>query len=759
MKSRNTIVRITVLLLLSAVLCTVFSGCGKQDANEITSFAQLSRKGTKIGVAFNMYEYETLKKDYPDATIIAYHDHPLGYEDVANGRIDAYVYARQEMELAVESGTKGVKVLEDNYRVNPVACAVSPKTTIPSLLEKLNEFIGILKTDGTMDNMFRHWVTDLDDRMPEIPKAKDPKYRLRVGTAGTVRPYSYYVGTELRGYDIEFAYRFASWLGAEVEFRIYDFDGIIAAAAAGDVDCIMSNLYKTAENEKVIPFTDTLLNVEITAMVRDKDAKSGSKTASLTMDDLKNADIGTITGANFAEHIMRALPQANILYFNTVADEINAVKAGKVAACALDQPVARNVMAQDGSVKMMDGTLEELNYGLIFGKTDKGKELCEEFSAYVQALKSDGRLKEMQKKWFDAPDLSAVVMTDYRGLPDTNGTLYLATFQNPPFSFSKEELSVGYEVDMFVSFCKERGYGLEVTDVTLDALLSTVQSGRFDAACGGIAITEERKENMYFSEPNYSGGTVLLVKAGNGEDNDKKIFSSLAASFERTFIREDRWKLFLSGIGTTVLITVCSVFFGTLLGFFVFMLCRKGNRFANAVTRFAVWLVSGMPVVVLLMILYYIIFGQVAISGTVVSIFGFTLIFGSAVFSMVKAGVSAVDYGQTEAAYALGYTDRKTFFRIVFPQALPHFLPAYRAEIVSLIKATAVVGYVAVQDLTKMGDIVRSRTYEAFFPLIAVAVIYFVLAAILTSVVNLIVGRIDPKRRSKNEILKGVERK
>ena len=165
------------------------------------------------------------------------------------------------------------------------------------------------------------------------------------------------------------------------------------------------------------------------------------------------------------------------------------------------------------------------------------------------------------------------------------------------------------------------------------------------------------------------------------------------------------------------------------------------------------------PVVVLLMILYYLVFGKVAVSGTFVSVIGFTLIFGAAVYRMVRSGVGAVEGGQLEAAYALGYTDRRAFYRIILPQALPHFLPAYRGEIVSLIKATAVVGYVAVQDLTKMGDIVRSRTYEAFFPLIAVAVIYFVLAAVLTFIVNRAVKLIDPRKRTAKRILRGVNGK
>ena len=161
--------------------------------------------------------------------------------------------------------------------------------------------------------------------------------------------------------------------------------------------------------------------------------------------------------------------------------------------------------------------------------------------------------------------------------------------------------------------------------------------------------------------------------------------------------------------------------------------------------------------VVLLMILFYIIFGSVSISGVAVAVIGFTLTFGAAVFGLIRMGVGTIDRGQYEAAYALGHSSRHTFFRIILPQAIPHILPAYQGEIVSLIKATAIVGYIAVQDLTKMGDIVRSRTYEAFFPLIAVTVIYFVLEMLLGFAVGCIRIRVDPKMRKPEKILKGID--
>ena len=215
--------------------------------------------------------------------------------------------------------------------------------------------------------------------------------------------------------------------------------------------------------------------------------------------------------------------------------------------------------------------------------------------------------------------------------------------------------------------------------------------------------------------------------------------------------------LFLIGVAETMMITLASILIGTLFGFFVFMLCRNGNRLANGITKVCSVLVQGMPTVVLLMIFYYIIFGNFAISGTLVSIICFTLIFAASVFGLMKMGVGAVDPGQYEAAYALGYSNRRTFFKVILPQALPHVVPAYKGEITGLIKASSVVGYIAVHDLTKMGDLVRSRTYEAFFPLIAVAVIYFALEFLTAFIVNFLSRVLNPKRRKHEEILKGVK--
>lgn len=154
----------------------------------------MGEPGRKIGVPGDLLEFDTLQRDYPRAEILAYNDKPLAYEDVANGRLDAFVYARREMELALANGTKGVRLLDENYSKSTVAVGISPKTVIPDLQTKINAFLSEIKANGTLDDMFLRWVIQADGTMPEIALPKDPSLHLRVATTGTVMPYSYFVG-------------------------------------------------------------------------------------------------------------------------------------------------------------------------------------------------------------------------------------------------------------------------------------------------------------------------------------------------------------------------------------------------------------------------------------------------------------------------------------------------------------------------------------------------------------------------------------
>ena len=149
-----------------------------------------------------------------------------------------------------------------------------------------------------------------------------------------------------------------------------------------------------------------------------------------------------------------------------------------------------------------------------------------------------------------------------------------------------------------------------------------------------------------------------------------------------------------------------------------------------------------MPIVVLLLVLFYFVFGKVSIGGIVVAVIGFTLTFGSSVFSLMKMGVGTVDRGQYEAAYALGHSNSRTFFRIILPQAVRYVLPAVGNEFIALLKETSVAGYVAVVDLTRAGNLVRNNTHDMFNPLMLIALMYLLMVVLLTKALGILERRL-----------------
>ena len=761
---KGSLIRILFPCAAVALLsCAILSGCSKRG-DSITSISQLNEKGRIIAVSSDAPEEVRVRKDFPNATINGYTDVYPVYAKVAQGKTDACIHARVEMEQALKNGVTGVRILDETYCDNTVAVGISRVTPIPDLKNKINAFLQELQNDGTLDDMYERWVVEGDETMPDIPAADNPGGTIRVATTGTAMPYTYFVGTDLAGYDIELARRFAAWLGMELEFKVYDWNGLLSAAQGGDADCIMSNLYYTEEHAESIDFSDALFKVEVAAMVKDDGKSTQARGAYASIDELNGKRIGVQTGTTAAEVIKERLPNAQISYFSTFPDMEAALKAEKIDGFPGDGLVVRMMAAEDSSLFVMDEKLRSYDCGVVLPKNEKGDRLGKELNEWIAKAKESGELDAMVDKWVEEPEEKRTI-PDYRSFPATNGVLKVTTEGTfPPMNYYRGEELAGMEVDLCARFCEAYGYGLDISSMNFDGMLAAVQTGKYDFALSGIAITNERQQSVNFSDPYYTGGYQMAVLKAKDTASASSIgsaasdfFGRVAASFEKTFLREDRWKLLLWGSATTLFITVLSVLLGTILGFVVYLACRGGNPVMNTLTRFSIWLVQGMPVVVFLMILYYIVLGKVSISGTWVSVIGFTFIFGAAVFMMLKTGVGAIGAGQMQAAAALGYTERMAFFRVVLPQAVPHILPTYLGQVTALIKATSIVGYIAVQDLTKMGDVIRSRTYEAFFPLISVAVIYFVLAGILNALVGRFGRLLDVRRRRNGMLLKGVK--
>ena len=728
-----------------AMIIVFITMCGIAYANnKIGGYAGIQDlAGKKIGVQAGTRSPEVVKQFIPTAQLV-YHDSPAdNLIALRTGKIEAVCLAEPTARLLMHDNND-VAALGSKLTNVEMAPIFQKSERGKKLSEKYAEFVKSLWEDGTISELDAAWLGGDESKriLKDYTKLPAVNGTLQMAADLSAVPFVYVKENKIIGYDIDIAVRFCEANGYGLKIVPMAFTAIIPAVQSGKCD-FSSSLTRTPERAESVLFSSV------------PNAKTGSlllvrKDNNIKLADLAGRKVGIILGANHDIFAAAKIPDVKLEYFNDLSAITLALQTGKIDAFANTLPTAVYMTHEHKDISYISEPLEVTDTYSAFTNSEKGKKICGEYAEFIKSLWDNGTIKRLADKWIYSEDENLRTLEDYSQLPDANGVLKMAIDTGRmPFAYVKENKIIGYDIELAMLFCKAKGYGLEVYSMNFAGILGAIKAGKCDLT-GSITRTPERAETMLFSPvPNAQTPIVLLVmKTKDAAVNiaEPSFWEDTAASFERTFIREDRWKLFAEGIINSLIITVMSILCGMLLGFTVFMLCRTGSRAANAVTKFSVWLIKGTPIVVLLMILYYIVFGHVNISGIAVSIIAFSLTFGTSVYRMLTFGTGAVDKGQTEAAYTLGFTDMQTFFMIVLPQAAMHFMPSLKEEITMLVKSTSIVGYIAVQDLTKMGDIVRSRTYEAFFPLIAVAVIYFIMSWILNIIINFIYGRITPSR-------------
>lgn len=229
-------------------------------------------------------------------------------------------------------------------------------------------------------------------------------------------------------------------------------------------------------------------------------------------------------------------------------------------------------------------------------------------------------------------------------------------------------------------------------------------------------------------------------------------WNTFVTDFRFVFIQDDRWKSLFQGLGNTLVITFFAVMIGIVLGAIVATVrttydknngdMKKRNpvgfyilSIANVICKLYLTVIRGTPVVVQLMIAYFIIFATSS-NSTAVAVFAFGINSGAYVAEIIRGGIMSIDEGQFEAGRSLGFNYGQTMIYIIIPQVFKVVLPTLCNEFIVLLKETSVAGYVGIMDLTKAGDIIRGRTFSAFLPLLGVAAIYLVMVVILTALVG-----------------------
>jgi polar amino acid transport system substrate-binding protein len=736
--------RNTILFALF-VLC-ILPGCSPDNKGKriLSDSTRMNAPEYSIGVPQGAAAMVVVEKNFPKSKIRYYNSLHDGYLAVKHGKIDAFAFDRHALHYVT---LQNPDLALMNEKIGDESIVVGSALGRNDLIDKVNAFITQYRADGTYQDMCRRWLLKTNSKMPDVPEPKHPTLELNIGTDGLNEPMSYYADRELRGFDIEFSKRLALFLNAKVTFQTMEFSALIAAGEAGKIDLLIADLNGTPERRKKMLFSTTYVDSEISFLVLKNRLPQNVIDARITdLSQLAGKKVGILTGSSFDSVLKRHIPEAVPEYFNSFADQTAALLGGKIAGYLVDEPMARDIMNNTDGMTYLKKMLRSDDYAFAFARTQI--DLQEQVNAILKEMRDKGAIKKLDDKWLGNVE-TAKVLPDFKHESKEGIIRFATNSHSAPFAYVKDGKIVGYDIEMAAVIAEKLGRKLEIIDMDFAAIIPSLVTGKTDMAGACITVTKERAKSVLFSTPTYSGGVVLIV-AGDGvrrRTARSTMWAGLVESFRRTFLIEDRYRLVLEGLQVTVIISIISAIFGTLLGFGVCIMRRARTRYANIPAKIFIRAVQGTPIIVLLMILYYIVFGSVDINGILVAVIGFSLNFAAYVSEMMRTGIDAVDKGQREAASAIGFSKLQVFTRIVFPQAARQVLPVFKGEFISMLKMTSVVGYIAINDLTKMSDIIRSRTYEAFFPLIATALIYFAVASLMISLLSVLESRIDPKRR------------
>lgn len=230
------------------------------------------------------------------------------------------------------------------------------------------------------------------------------------------------------------------------------------------------------------------------------------------------------------------------------------------------------------------------------------------------------------------------------------------------------------------------------------------------------------------------------------------MWKKFVEAFYFNFIEDDLWRYLTDGLKTTLIITIFAVLLGTVIGLLVGVIRSTYDKthklkVLNFICNLYLTVIRGTPVVVQLMIIYYVIFGSLRVEKIPVAILAFGVNSGAYVAEIFRSGIMSIDNGQFEAGRSLGFNYTQTMWYIIMPQAFKNILPALCNEFIALLKETSVAGFIALQDLTKGGDIIRSITFSPTMPLLAVAAIYLIIVLIFTQLIKYLERRLRQSER------------
>jgi polar amino acid transport system substrate-binding protein len=474
--------------------------------------------------------------------------------------------------------------------------------------------------------------------------------------------------------------------------------------------------------------------------------------------DLKDKRIGVQLGTVFDIYATKTFPGATVLQYPTFQEVTLAVSGGKVDAGFADADTLKEVMQVNPDLVPFGEPIFKSPVAAGFRKSSADNRAA--FNTFLKSIRQDGTWAAMVDRWMTRRSQTMPVLPK----SSTNGALIVGIASGGfPFSAVQDNDLAGFDVELGRRFGASIGKDVRFVDQEFAGLIAALVSGKIDVIIADMYDTAERRKQIDFSDPYFEQDNVAFTVKANtgassaavpapGEPGHVSFVDGVKKSFQSNILDERRYLLIWVGLKTTALISVLATLFGTALGALVCYMRMSPLAVLQTPARIYISVLRGIPVLVLLMLVFYVVFASVNISPGLVAVLAFGMNFAAYVAEIFRTGIEGVDKGQSEAGTAMGFTRTQTFVFIVLPQMVRRILPVYKGEFISMVKMTSIVGYVAVQDLTKASDIIRSRTFDPFFPLIMVAVLYFVIAWVLVQALEYLERRADPKRRRREAV-------
>ncbi|MDD2736856.1 MAG: ABC transporter substrate-binding protein/permease [Desulfuromonadaceae bacterium] len=677
---------------------------------------------------------------------------------IKSNKADAFIYDKSVLLNLVEKNPELV-ILDQPVDKLEVAAAIKKENG--KLLTEMNTILTELKNEGVLQRLKTKWVDSKYAVTPQLSpiKADGNKGTLKMGTCANLEPFTFQSNGIYTGLDIDLSRLIGERLGKKVEIIDMSFEALIPALQSGKIDFALSNFNVTEERKKQISFSVPYVENDISALVRRAgqpdstgQKNQGAKLASIA--DLKDKRIGVLLGSVHDTYATAQFPNAAVLQYKSPSDLILAVKSGKIDAGIYTRETLIEILRNDNELGLLGNSLFPVSIGIGFKKDTTA--LRDKFNEFLQHIRKNGVYGDMVERWMQKGDTRMPEIPN----PKSNGVLVVGNVSDKgmPFTVVKDNKLIGFDIELSERFGAYLGKDVTFADMDFGSLIAAVSTGKIDMIASTLMLTEERKKQISFSDIYYELGTNAFALKKNiasteptadAATSSSSFLKTIATSFQSNIIQEKRYLLLWDGLKTTVIISVLATIFGTLLGALICFMRMSKKVLLNLPAKIYISILRGTPLLVLLMLIFYVVFASINISAVLVAVIAFGMNFAAYSAEIFRTGIEGVDKGQTEAGISLGFTKVTTFLNIILPQTVRRILPVYKGEFISLVKMTSIVGYIAVQDLTKASDIIRSRTFDAFFPLVMVAILYFLISWILMQALEYLERKTDPKLKQR----------